>query len=56
MKPTTEHAKQKAHVDDIREQEQFVRQAADDSLPAAQVLTDQKHGREAQDPAPLFVP
>lgn len=56
MKPTIERAEKKANADDIRGPEQFVRQVEDDSLPAAQVLIEQKKGLEAEHPAPLFVP
>ena len=56
MKPIAEGAEEQADADDSLQQELFVRQPADHSLPAAQVLSDQIQNREAQDPAPLFVP
>lgn len=37
-------------------QEQFIKQVKDDSLPADQVLTEQKEDRTPDDPAALFVP
>jgi hypothetical protein len=37
-------------------QEQFIKQVKDDSLPANQVLTDQKQDHMSDDPASLFVP
>ncbi len=39
-----------------RLQEQFVAQTEDDSLPAMQVLTEQKQGLEPDTQAPLFIP
>ena len=41
---------------EIHLQEQFVKQMKDDSLPANQVLTEQKDDRTPDDPASLFVP
>ena len=41
---------------EISPQEHFVEQVADESLPAAQVLTDQQENREADSHASLFVP
>ena len=37
-------------------QEQFIRQVKDDSLPADQILTEQKEGLAPDDLPPLFVP
>jgi hypothetical protein len=37
-------------------QEQFIKQVKDDSLPADQVLTEQKEDRTPDDPPALFVP
>ncbi|GEM_PF-4370728 len=37
-------------------QEYFVEQVEDESLPAAQVLSDQQENREADSNASLFVP
>jgi hypothetical protein len=37
-------------------QEQFIKQVKDDSLPADQVLTEQKEDRTPEDPSSLFVP
>jgi hypothetical protein len=37
-------------------QEQFIRQVSDDSLPADQVLAEQKEDRASEDSASLFVP
>jgi hypothetical protein len=56
MKPTMERPEKKVIVDDIRGPEPFVRQVEDDSLPAAQVLVEQKRSLDAEHPAPLFVP
>ena len=37
-------------------QEQFIRQVKDDSLPAGQVLTEQKEDRTSDDQSALYVP
>jgi hypothetical protein len=41
---------------DIPFQEQFIKQVKDDSLPADQILTEQKEGHSADDLPSLFVP
>lgn len=41
---------------EIAMQEHFVEQVEDESLPAAQVLSDQQESHEADMTAPLFVP
>ncbi len=56
MKPTTKRMDNTGEAEHIPLQEQFIRQVEDDSLSAAQVLTEQKQAREPDDPAPLFVP
>ncbi len=56
MKPRTKLTEHPDEVEYMRFQEQFVRQVEDDSLPARQVLTEQKEDRDPDQPAPLFVP
>lgn len=41
---------------DIPLQEQFIWQVKDDSLPAGQVLTEQKEDRTSDDQSALYVP
>jgi hypothetical protein len=41
---------------DMPYQEQFIRQVKDDSLPADQILTEQKEDLAPDDLPPLFVP
>lgn len=41
---------------EISLQEHFVEHIEDESLPAAQVLTDQQESREADGNTPLFIP
>lgn len=41
---------------DVHFQEQFIKQVKDDSLPADQILTEQKEGHSAEDLPSLFVP
>jgi hypothetical protein len=45
-----------ASIGDGRDRETFVRQVEDHSLPARQVLTDQRDARLVNSPAQIFVP
>ena len=62
MKPRVKIVTGKKEVEDflieknIPFQEQFIKQVKDDSLPADQILTEQKEGHPADGLPSLFVP
>jgi len=56
MEPRKKAEDQERASDEYHLQEQFVRQVEDDSLPAREVLTEQRAEREPEDAPQLFVP
>ena len=56
MSPQTKTIEQEGAEETRLQEQQFVRQVEDHSLPAQQVLSDQQDGRTPDQPPALFVP
>ena len=56
MTPQTTTIEQESQEEPRLQEQQYIRQVEDHSLPAQQVLTDQQEGRPPEQPPVVFVP